>query len=240
MSPSDVVRVRWQSAEHREDSHISPIGVKTLFTAPAAFRAIKKEDPGGELARKHDLSGFRYLFLAGERLDPETFRWASDLLGIPVIDHWWQTETEEVLASHPVVAECAVIGVHDDLKGQIPRGFVVLKAGIAADPAALSAELVAVQAELSLQQATAREQELELAVLRERQCMATQLHSSVAQMVKYGRAGPQRAAGLHTPIEPTAGRAGVRGAAGRRSNRAIARQLRLSESTVKANVSKDL
>jgi propionyl-CoA synthetase len=238
---------------------IADHGVKTLFTAPTAFRAIKKEDPEGALARKHDLSGFRYLFLAGERLDPETYRWAGDLLGIPVIDHWWQTETgwpiaadlvgldpmqtkpgsptvpvpgfdvhivdargteaspgqtgeivvrlplppgclpslwrdddrfvssylarhpgfyvtgdggyldsdgylyvmgriddvinvaghrlstgemEEVLASHPAVAECAVIGVHDELKGQVPRGFVVLKAGIEADPAVLSAELV--------------------------------------------------------------------------------------------------
>jgi propionyl-CoA synthetase len=233
--------------------------VKTLFTAPTAFRAIKKEDPGGGHARSRDLSRFRYLFLAGERLDPETYRWASDLLGIPVIDHWWQTETgwpiaadpmgverlpakagsptmpvpgydvrvvdasgadvppgktgeivvrlplppgclptlwrdderyvssylarypgayitgdggyrddegylyvmgriddvinvaghrlstgemEEVLASHPAVAECAVIGVADELKGQVPRGFVVLKAGVDADPAALSAELV--------------------------------------------------------------------------------------------------
>jgi propionyl-CoA synthetase len=237
-------------AEHR---------VKTLFTAPTAFRAIKKEDPGGTLARRYDLSGFRYLFLAGERLDPETYRWAGDLLGIPVIDHWWQTETgwaiaadpmgldplptragsptvpmpgydvrilgaggaemdvgqtgeivvrlplppgclptlwgdderfaesymsahpgcyitgdggyrdadgylyvmgrvddvinvaghrlstgqmEEVLASHPAVAECAVIGVHDDLKGQIPRGFVVLKAGVSTEPAVVSTELV--------------------------------------------------------------------------------------------------
>ena len=67
--------------------------VKALFTAPTAFRAIKKEDPAGELARKYDLSGFEYLFLAGERLDPETYRWAGELLGIPVIDHWWQTET---------------------------------------------------------------------------------------------------------------------------------------------------
>jgi propionyl-CoA synthetase len=233
--------------------------VKTLFTAPTAFRAIKKEDPGGEQTAKYDLSGFRYLFLAGERLDPETYRWAGDLLGVPVIDHWWQTETgwpiaadlmglepmitkagsptmpvpgydvrilapdgteaapgqtgeiavrlplppgclpslwrddqrfidsylsrhagfyitgdggyrdsdgylyvmgriddvinvaghrlstgemEEVLASHPAVAECAVIGVSDELKGQIPRGFVVLKAGVSADPAVLSAELV--------------------------------------------------------------------------------------------------
>src|SRR5690349_10472468 len=68
-------------------------GVKALFTAPTAFRAIKKEDPRGALAASYDLSGLKYLFLAGERLDPETYRWASDLLGIPVIDHWWQTET---------------------------------------------------------------------------------------------------------------------------------------------------
>jgi hypothetical protein len=61
--------------------------VKTLFTAPAAFRAIKKDDPAGELTSKYDLSGFRYLFLAGERLDPETYRWAGELLGVPVIDH---------------------------------------------------------------------------------------------------------------------------------------------------------
>jgi len=237
-------------AEHR---------VKTLFTAPTAFRAIKKEDPAGALVGDYDLSGFRYLFLAGERLDPETYRWAGDLLGIPVIDHWWQTETgwpiaadlmgleplptkpgsptvpvpgydvrvvdsqgaevkpgetgeivvrlplppgclptlwgddqrfvesylsrhpgayitgdggyrdsegylyvmgriddvinvaghrlstgemEEVLASHPAVAECAVIGVNDALKGEVPRGFVVLKAGVDADPASVSAELV--------------------------------------------------------------------------------------------------
>ena len=233
--------------------------VKALFTAPTAFRAIKKEDPGGELARGYDLSGFKYLFLAGERLDPETYRWAGELLGVPVIDHWWQTETgwaiaadlmglealptkagsptmpvpgydvrivdadgaeskpgesgeivvrmplppgclptlwrdderfvesyltqhpgfyvtgdggyrdedgylfvmgriddvinvaghrlstgqiEEVLASHPAVAECAVIGVNDALKGQIPRGFVVLKAGVSVDSATVSAELV--------------------------------------------------------------------------------------------------
>ncbi len=239
---------------------ISEHGVKAMFTAPTAFRAIKKEDPGGEFVRKYDLSGFRCLFLAGERLDPETYRWAGDLLGVPVIDHWWQTETgwpiaadlmglepmptkpgsptmpvpgydlhvvdpvssedvppgttgdivlrmplppgclatlwgddqrfidsylvqhpgfyitgdggfrdedgyvyvmgrtddvinvaghrlstgemEEILASHPAVAECAVIGVNDPLKGQIPRGFVVLKAGVETDPGVLSAELV--------------------------------------------------------------------------------------------------
>jgi len=234
-------------------------GVKTLFTAPTAFRAIKKEDPSGEFAQRYDLSGFQCLFLAGERLDPETYRWAGELLGIPVIDHWWQTETgwpivadlmglepmptragsptmpvpgydvrivdpegaevkpgetgdivvrlplppgclptlwhdderfvasylsahpgyyttgdggyrdgdgyvfvmgriddvinvaghrlstgqmEEVLASHAAVAECAVIGVHDETKGQVPRGFVVLKAGVSAAPSAVSAELV--------------------------------------------------------------------------------------------------
>jgi propionyl-CoA synthetase len=239
---------------------ISEYGVTALFTAPTAFRVIKKEDPDGELARKYDLSGMKYLFLAGERLDPETYRWAKDLLGIPVIDHWWQTETgwaiagdpmglealptkpgsptvpmpgydvrildpdgnevapgvtgeivlrlplppgclpslwhdddrfvssylsrhdgayvtgdggyrdqdgylyvmgrtddvinvaghrlstgemEEVLAGHPAVAECAVIGVHDPVKGEVPRGFVTLKAGVGQDPASLSAELVA-------------------------------------------------------------------------------------------------
>ena len=239
---------------------ISEYGVKALFTAPTAFRVIKKEDPNGELSRKYDLSGMKYLFLAGERLDPETYRWAKELLGIPVIDHWWQTETgwaiagdpmglealatkpgsptvpmpgydvhildadghevgsgvtgeivmrlplppgclptlwhdddrfidsyllrhdgayvtgdggfrdedgylyvmgriddvinvaghrlstgemEEVLASHPAVAECAVIGVHDPVKGEVPRGFVTLKAGIDTDPAILSAEMVA-------------------------------------------------------------------------------------------------
>ena len=239
---------------------ISEYGVKALFTAPTAFRVIKKEDPDGELSRKYDLSGMKYLFLAGERLDPETYRWAKELLGIPVIDHWWQTETgwaiagdpmglealptkpgsptvpmpgydvhildadsnevepgvtgeivmrlplppgclstlwhdddrfidsyllrhggayvtgdggyrdqdgylyvmgriddvinvaghrlstgemEEVLASHPAVAECAVIGVHDPVKGEVPRGFVTLKAGVDTDPAILTAEMVA-------------------------------------------------------------------------------------------------
>ena len=234
-------------------------GVKSLFTAPTAFRAIKKEDPRGEYAQKYDLSSFKYLFLAGERLDPETYRWASELLDIPVIDHWWQTETgwpivanpvgiellpvkpgsptvplpgwdvqvlgtdgkpveagtdgaivvklpmppgalptlwndderfvssymsafegyyltgdggridsdgyvyvmgrtddvinvaghrlstggmEEVLASHPDVAECAVIGVADQMKGQVPRGFVVLKSGVDRDEDELRAELV--------------------------------------------------------------------------------------------------
>jgi propionyl-CoA synthetase len=234
-------------------------GVKSLFTAPTAFRAIRKADPNGVFVGKYDLSSLKYLFLAGERLDPETYRWAGELLGIPVIDHWWQTETgwaivadpagiellpiragsptrpmpgwdvwildpsgeampagqdgaiaiklplppgalptlwndderyrrsylstypgfyltgdgghldsdgylfvmgrtddvinvaghrlstggmEEVLAGHPDVAECAVIGVADVLKGQVPRGFVVLKAGVDRDPATVEAELV--------------------------------------------------------------------------------------------------
>jgi propionyl-CoA synthetase len=234
-------------------------GVQSLFTAPTAFRAIKKEDPEAKLLASYDVSSLRYLFLAGERLDPETYRWAGEHLGIPVIDHWWQTESgwpmvanpmgldphptkpgsptlpvpgydvrildedgaevpagtegavtvklplppgtlptlweddaryvesylarydgyylsgdggrkdddgyvyvmgrvddvinvaghrlstgsmEEVLAAHPDVAECAVVGVADDLKGQVPRGFAVLKAGVDRPPADLEAELV--------------------------------------------------------------------------------------------------
>jgi propionyl-CoA synthetase len=233
-------------------------GVKALFTAPTGFRGIRKEDPDGRHRQDRDLSALRYLFLAGERLDPDTYRWAGQLLDVPVIDHWWQTETgwaiaadpmgldprptkpgsptfpipgydvrilgedgsqappgetgniviklplppgclptlwnndegfirsyldrypgyylsgdggfrdddgylyvmgriddvinvaghrlstgemEEVLASHPAVAECAVFGVSDALKGEVPRGFVVLKAGVTADPGDLAAEL---------------------------------------------------------------------------------------------------
>jgi len=218
-----------------------------LFTAPTAFRAIKKEDPDGKLLRQHDLSKFRTLFLAGERGDPPTIQWAQKMLGVPIIDHWWQTETgwvicgnfigldpmpikpgscsvpapgwnlevldevghpmkrgavgtlaaklplppgtfptlwnaderfkeayfkeypgyyktgdagfidedgyvsvmtrvddvinvaghrlstgqiEEVLASHDDVAECACVGVADELKGQVPLGFLVLKVGV--------------------------------------------------------------------------------------------------------------
>ncbi|MDT7682145.1 MAG: propionyl-CoA synthetase [Pseudonocardiales bacterium] len=243
---------------------ISEHGVKAMFTAPTAFRAIKKEDPKGTLLGDYDLACLKYLFLAGERLDPETLRWAQDLLRVPVIDHWWQTETgwpiaanlmgldpmpvkpgsptvpvpgwdvavldpsgapaepgtdgaiviklplppgslptlwqdderyvasylsafegyyltgdgghidadgyvfvmgrtddvinvaghrlstgsmEEVLAGHPDVAECAVIGVADQMKGQVPRGFVVLKAGVEVnseeDEAELRKELIA-------------------------------------------------------------------------------------------------
>ena len=84
---------------------IAEHGVKSLFTAPTAFRAIKKEDPDGALLAGHDLSHFEQLFLAGERLDPDTYHWASELLGVPVIDHWWQTET-----GWPIAANCMGIG----------------------------------------------------------------------------------------------------------------------------------
>ena len=79
---------------------ISQHGVKTLFTAPTAFRAIKKEDPNGEFMKDYDMDTFRYLFLAGERLDPDTYYWATDKLKIPVIDHWWQTESGWPIASN--------------------------------------------------------------------------------------------------------------------------------------------
>ena len=79
---------------------ISEHKVKVLFTAPTAFRAIKKEDPEGNYLKKYDLSHFKYLFLAGERLDPDTYHWASDMLQRPVIDHWWQTETGWAIAAN--------------------------------------------------------------------------------------------------------------------------------------------
>ena len=239
---------------------ISEHKVAALFTAPTAFRAIKKEDPRGELIGNYDLSGFRTLFLAGERADPETIKWAEQKLKVPVIDHWWQTETgapitnnpvglgllpvkygspavpmpgytvevlsdaghpvetgklgnvvvklplppgclptlwnaekrfrsayldefpgyyktadagfidgdgylfimartddiinvaghrlstgamEEVLAEHPDVAECAVIGIADAMKGQAPVGFLVLNAGVDRPVAEIEKEAVA-------------------------------------------------------------------------------------------------
>ncbi len=238
---------------------IAQHGAVAMFTAPTAFRAIKREDPDGKLIRKYDLSKFRTLFLAGERADPPTVEWAEQQLKVPVIDHWWQTETgwaiaancmglgpfpvkhgsptkpapgydlralspdakemkpgeigalcvklpmppgfaptlwnaddrfvksyladypgyyltadagfidqdgyvfvmartddiinvaghrlstgaiEEVLASHPEVAECAVIGAADALKGQVPVGFLVLKAGAAKSSAMVAEETV--------------------------------------------------------------------------------------------------
>ncbi len=81
---------------------IADHNVETLFTAPTAFRAIKKEDPEGKLIGKYDLSKFRTLYLAGERADPDTLKWAEDKLGVPVIDHWWQTETAWPVAANPV------------------------------------------------------------------------------------------------------------------------------------------
>jgi propionyl-CoA synthetase len=79
---------------------VSEHNVKALFTAPTAFRAIKKEDPRGEYKQKYDISCLKYLFLAGERLDPDTYHWATDLLKIPVVDHWWQTETGWAIAAN--------------------------------------------------------------------------------------------------------------------------------------------
>src|SRR5215211_5229866 len=80
---------------------IADHGVCTLFTAPTAFRAIRQQDPEGVHIGRYDLSGFQTLFLAGERCDPETLRWAEEKLDVPVIDHWWQTET-----GWPIVANC--------------------------------------------------------------------------------------------------------------------------------------
>ena len=77
-------------------------GVAALFTAPTAFRAIRKEDPDGAMIKKYDISSLRTLFLAGERADPPTVQWAEQQLGIPVIDHWWQTETGSPVAANPV------------------------------------------------------------------------------------------------------------------------------------------
>ena len=79
--------------------------VKVLFTAPTAFRAIKRADPEGDYLKKHDTSSLTYLFLAGERADPDTILWAQDKLGVPVIDHWWQTETGWSICSNPVGIE---------------------------------------------------------------------------------------------------------------------------------------
>src|SRR3972149_1512762 len=84
---------------------IAQHAVNALFTAPTAFRAIKKEDPQGTHMTRHDLSRFRTLFLAGERCDPDTLHWAEDKLGVPGIDHWWPTET-----GWPIAANCVGLG----------------------------------------------------------------------------------------------------------------------------------
>ena len=80
-------------------------GVKVLFSAPTALRAIRKEDPEGSHIARYDVSALKFLFQAGERLDPDTFAWASQVLGVPVIDHWWQTETGWAIAANPVGVE---------------------------------------------------------------------------------------------------------------------------------------
>jgi propionyl-CoA synthetase len=97
--------------------------VRVLFTAPTALRAIKREDPRGEHLERYDLSGLRALFLAGERTDPETLRWARARLGVPVVDHWWQTET-----GWAITASCLGIDdrpVRDGAAGQCVPGFEV-------------------------------------------------------------------------------------------------------------------
>ena len=110
--------------------------VKCLFTAPTAFRAIRREDPQGELLKRHDISSLETLFLAGERCDPDTLHWAESQLGVPVIDHWWQTESGWPMAANPMGVEqmevkagsptVAVPGydirVLDDEGSEVPRG----------------------------------------------------------------------------------------------------------------------
>ncbi|MCA8880642.1 MAG: propionyl-CoA synthetase [Rhodobacteraceae bacterium] len=85
--------------------------VKVLFTAPTAVRAIRREDPEGEFHKKYDTSGLRALFLAGERADPDTIKWAEALLNVPVIDHWWQTETGYAIAANPLGIEALPVKV---------------------------------------------------------------------------------------------------------------------------------
>lgn len=110
--------------------------VKTFFTAPTAFRAIKRVDPKGEFVKKYDLSGLRYLFLAGERADPDTIEWAQQQLGVPVIDHWWQTEIGYPAVCNPAGVELLPVKlgspatpcpgfdlrVLDDEGNEMPRG----------------------------------------------------------------------------------------------------------------------
>lgn len=81
---------------------ISEHNVRSFFTAPTAIRAVKREDPKGDFVKKYDISCLRTLYLAGERADPDTIEWAQDVLGVPVIDHWWQTETGYAIAANPM------------------------------------------------------------------------------------------------------------------------------------------
>ena len=136
---------------------ISEHGAMALFTAPTAFRAIKKEDPKGEFIGKYDLSKFRTLFLAGERADPDTIKWAENLLKVPVIDHWWQTETGWCIAGNPMglgmlagearLADRADAGLSGRCRGRSEQAVAGEQDGLdrhqAADAAGLSADLVA-------------------------------------------------------------------------------------------------
>jgi len=90
---------------------ISEHNVRSFFTAPTAFRAIKREDPNGEFRAKYDLSCLNALYLAGERADPDTINWAQNLLGVPVVDHWWQTETGWTIAGNPMGVEALPIKI---------------------------------------------------------------------------------------------------------------------------------
>ena len=90
---------------------ISEHNVRSFFTAPTAFRAIKREDPQGEYVKKYDLSGLRALYLAGERADPDTIEWAQEILGVPVYDHWWQTETGFTIAGNPAGIEALPVKI---------------------------------------------------------------------------------------------------------------------------------
>ena len=90
---------------------ISEHNVRSFFTAPTAFRAIKREDPEGKFRQKYDLSCLKALYLAGERADPDTIHWAKNLLGVPVVDHWWQTETGWTIAGNPMGIEALPIKV---------------------------------------------------------------------------------------------------------------------------------
>jgi propionyl-CoA synthetase len=84
---------------------ISEHKVKSFFTAPTAFRAVKREDPKGEYLKKYDISCLKTIYLAGERADPDTINWAHDLTGLPIVDHWWQTETGFAIAANPMGIE---------------------------------------------------------------------------------------------------------------------------------------
>ena len=90
---------------------ISEHNVRSFFTSPTSVRAIKREEPKGAFKAKYDLSGLRELYLAGERADPDTIKWAQEFLSVPVIDYWWQTETVWTIASNPLGIEALPIKI---------------------------------------------------------------------------------------------------------------------------------